>query len=513
MNLKNKSQYLKLAIFATGVSGIVAEYILSTLASYFLGNSVLQWTMVMSIMLFSMGLGSRISKWFKSDLLFKFICIEFLLSIIVSLSSLVVYTSSIYVDFNLMVIYGLCVSIGLMIGMEIPLVIRINESYEGLRTNVSSIMENDYYGSLVGGVFFAFVGLPFLGLTYTPFVLGFVNFSVAILMIVSLWNGVEKKRTIFGLGSVVFMILMISMYYSKPIIKYGEQVKYSDMVVYSEQSKYQKIIITQHKSNYWLYINGNQQLSTFDEELYHEPLVHPVMSLYQHPQNILIMGGGDGCAVREILKYPSVRSIDLVDLDPAMTNLGKNHPILKSVNNSSMNSEKLTIHNMDAMSYIQQTQKYYDIVIIDLPDPKSIELSRLYSYEFYKLCNRHIRPNGFIVTQAGSPYFATKAFKCIEKTINEAGFTALPIHNQVLTLGEWGWIIGSKSLKKKELKTKLRKLKFKNIETKWINNEAMSMITSFGKDFFLSPSDSIEVNRIHNPVLKTYYMNGSWEMY
>jgi spermidine synthase len=511
--LKQKSQYLKLAIFATGVSGIVAEYILSTLASYFIGNSVLQWSMIMSTMLFSMGLGSRISKYFKTELLIKFIFIEFTLSVFVSLSSLVVYTGSIFSDANIIIIYSLSIIIGLMIGMEIPLVIRINENFQSLRTNISSIMENDYYGSLLGGVFFSFIGLPFLGLTYTPFVLGFVNFTVAIVLIIALWNIVAMKKLVIVLSISIGIILVGAIFFAKPIIRFGEQKKYKDLIVYSEQSKYQKIIITQHKNDYWLYINGNQQLSSFDEEMYHEPLVHPVMKLHPIPKNVLVMGGGDGCAVREILKYKSVKQITLVDLDPAMTNLGKENPILIEMNHNSMNSDKLKIINTDAYNFIENSDDYFDVIIIDLPDPKTIELGRLYSYEFYKKCFNKLRKFGCIVTQAGSPYFAPDAFKCINKTMKEAGFSTAPIHNQVVTLGEWGWVIGVKGTHPKNLKSTLQNINFEGIETSWINHEAMKLLTSFGKEFFKTGLDSVEINRVHNSVLKDYYMNGAWEIY
>ncbi|NQX81659.1 MAG: polyamine aminopropyltransferase [Flavobacteriaceae bacterium] len=510
-----KSKILKLAIFATGVSGIVAEYILSTLATYFLGNSVLQWTMIVSIMLFSMGLGARFSSKINGNLLKKFIFIEFLLSTVVAFSSLIVYSSSIYSDIVGILIYIMAIFIGLLIGMEIPLVMRINEEFQSLKSNVSSILENDYYGSLVGGAFFAFVGLPYLGLTYTPFILGFVNLFVAVLLFYYLYKEIDiksRKQIFISLASVVCLIT-VGVFVSKPIIKYGEQVKYKDTVVFSKQTKYQKIVITQWKDDYWLYINGNQQLSSFDEELYHEPLVHPIMSLYKHPQDILVLGGGDGCAVRELLKYPSVKNITLVDLDPEMTNLGKDNPIMVDMNNNSMHSEKLTILNTDGYNFIENTDKYFDVIIIDLPDPKTIELSRLYSYEFYKKCNKQLRKQGMIITQAGSPYFANDAFICIDKTIEKAGFTTMRLHNQILTLGEWGWIMGAKSIQKENLKKELLSLEFEGLDTKWINNDAMKLMTSFGKDFYRKQTDSININSIHKPVLSDYYKNGAWDLY
>jgi len=510
-----KSNILRIAIFATGLSGIVAEYILSTLATYFLGDSVLQWTMIMSVMLFSMGLGSRISKSITEKLLEKFILIEFLLSFLVAFSSLAAYTISAWSMYTGIVIYGLSILIGLMIGMEIPLVMRLNQEFQVLRVNISSVLEYDYYGSLLGGAFFAFIGLPYLGLTYTPIVLGFVNFSVAIGLFVILWERIEAKlkKRIVSLALVVGGVLISGFFIAQPIIEFGEQKKYKDKVVYSEQSKYQKIVITQWKKDYWLFINGNQQLSSFDEEMYHEPLVHPALSLSKTPYNVLILGGGDGCAVREILKYPNVQKITLVDLDPAMTNLGKNNEIIKKINQNSFANNKVNILNTDGFYYIENTDEMYDVIIIDLPDPKTIEIGRLYSFEFYRKCYRQLRKHGILITQAGSPYYAFNAFTCINKTMKKAGFSTTPMHNQVITLGEWGWILGAKNISEANLKSELQSLTFESLETKWINNEAMTLMTSFGKDYFRNDSSEIEVNEIHNPVLYKYYLKGVWDLY
>jgi len=513
MNLK--SNILRVAIFATGLSGIVAEYILSTLATYFLGNSVLQWTMIMSTMLFAMGIGSRVSRSLKKNLLEKFIFIEFALSFLVCFSSLAVYTASAYSFYAGGLIYGLSMLIGFMIGMEIPLVMRLNNEFQSLRVNISSVLENDYYGSLAGGIFFAFVGLPYLGLTYTPIALGLVNFLVALGLLVVLWKEISSKLQIriTSIASVVGIILISAFFVAKPIILFGEQKKYKDKIVYSEQSKYQKIVITQWKNDYWLYINGNQQLSSFDEEMYHEPLVHPVMSLTKTPHNILILGGGDGCAVREILKYDAVKNITLVDLDPAMTNLGKENEILRKMNNNAFDSKKLQIINTDGYNFIENTDERYDVIIIDLPDPKTIEMSRLYSYEFYRKCYKHLRKHGVIITQAGSPYFASDAFNCINKTMQKANFTTIPMHNQVVTLGEWGWILGAKNISEENLKTALHSLTFDHLKTQWINNEGMKLLTSFGKDFFKKDNLEIKTNEIHDPVLYKYYLNGTWDVY
>lgn len=510
-----RSNVLKIALFATGLSGIVAEYVLSTLATYFLGDSVFQWTMIVSIMLFSMGLGSRVSKVFEHNLLHKFIYVEFTLSILSAFAALVAYTAAAYTMYTGLIIYTFSISIGLLIGLEIPLVIRLNHEFEELKVNVSSVMEKDYYGSLLGGVFFAFIGLPYLGLTYTPFVLGITNFLVALLLLSVLWSSIadSAKKRLIMLSGIVSVVLVSGLLLAKPIIFHGEQRRYKDKVIFEQQSRYQKIVITQWKDDYWLYINGNQQLSSLDEEMYHEPLVHPAMSLHPRVKDVLVLGGGDGCAVREILQYPSVENITLVDLDPAMTELGMNHPVLQEMNKGALQNEKVQIVNEDAFHFLENTRQFYDVVIIDLPDPKSVELGRLYSMEFYKLASRQMRPEGIIITQAGSPYFATKAFRCIEQTMSAAGFQTQALHNQVITMGEWGWILGVKSDTSLALKDRLQSLQFEHVDTKWLNHEAMLMITSFGKDFFLPGNDSIQINTIHEPVLYRYYLDGNWDIY
>ena len=513
--MKYRSNVLKLALFATGLSGIVAEYVLSTLATYFLGDSVFQWTMIVSIMLFSMGLGSRVSKGITSRLLERFIFIEFTLSLLAAFVSVITYTASAFYGYVGFVIYSMSVIIGLLIGMEIPIVVRLNDEFEELRINVSSVLEKDYYGSLLGGMFFAFIGLPYLGLTYTPFILGSINFMVACGLFFMLRSALDKKLewrlTIATAG--VLALLVLGVYFAEPIIRYGEQLRYKDRVIYEEQTKYQRITITRSDEGHWLFLNGNQQLSSIDEVMYHEPLVHPVMRLSKDPRNVLIMGGGDGGAAREVLKYEQVENITLVDLDPAMTKLGQTHPWLVAMNNNAMNHEKVTIVNQDGFNFLEDDRSFYDVIIIDLPDPRTVELGRLYSFEFYKLCHNRLRPNGLIITQAGSPYYAARAFNCIGKTIQTAGFATAPLHNQVVTLGEWGWVLGAKTGQKEGLKEALQALRFDDIDTEWINHEAMTLITSFGKKVFPGDTDSVEVNKIHNPVLYKYYLDGKWDLY
>ncbi|MFY0601775.1 MAG: polyamine aminopropyltransferase [Cyclobacteriaceae bacterium] len=512
--MKYTSTFLKAALFATGLSGIVSEYTLSTLATYFLGDSVFQWTMIVSIMLFSMGLGSRLSKRFEDSLLEKFVLIEFALSIVATNVTVIVYTFFAFYGDTTFIIYALSILVGLLIGMEIPIVIRLNEQFQNLKVNISSALENDYYGSLAGGVFFAFIGLPHLGLTYTPPILGGINFLVALTLVGVVWSEIPQKRrkNFVSYAICVLVIILLNVTFSERVVDWGDKIRYKDRVVYSEQTPYQKIVLTYSKGDYWLFLNGNQQLSTLDEAMYHEPLVHPVVQLHGEARKVLVLGGGDGAAVRELLKYPNIEEITLVDLDPAITTLAQNHPVLLSINDNALNDPKVKVINKDGFTYLANTPVKYDVVIADFPDPRTVDLGRLYSLEFYQLCYGVLSEKGYVITQAGSPYYAEQAFECIEKTIEAAGFKTLPLHNQVLTLGEWGWVIGSKD-ESTNLKSKLRKANVGNLKTEWLTNESLTLISAFGGEVFDKTYTETEVNRLHNPVLYRYYLGGRWDVY
>jgi spermidine synthase len=377
-------------------------------------------------------------------------------------------------------------------------------------------MEKDYYGALLGGLFFAFFALPHLGLTFTPIVLGAINFLVASLLLLFFFRLVQRRKALIVAftGCCLFLVALVVL--AKPIIMYGEQRQYRDKVIYSRQTPYQKIVMTQWKQYYWLFINGQIQFSNFDEEKYHEPLVHPAMQLATSRDQVLILGGGDGLALREVWKYADVNAVTLVDLDPVMTDLAAQHPVLLDINRGSMKEHRLRVVNQDARKFLQDDPNLYGVIIIDLPDPDTIDLMHVYSVSFYRLLAKHLSPGGIMVTQATSPYFARRAFWCIIKTIQEAGFTTLPYHNQIPTMGEWGWVLAVRKTEADSavLKNRLVNVDLGNTKTRFLNSDAMVAMVHFGKGV-LDPEQmsKIEINSQMKPMLHRYYMAGTWEMY
>jgi len=512
--LKRLSFILKVCVFTTGCATMVTEYTLATLASYLLGNSILQWTVVISLMLFSMGLGSRYSRKYKTDLLDRFTLTEFGLSFLCTFSAMFCFWISAYTIHFGLVVYGLACMIGFMTGLEIPLITRINESYESLRENISSVMEYDYYGGLLGGALFAFVLLPFLGLTYTPVLIGSLNLLVASLILWTFPDHLTRPSILNIQFAVLLMASILAFAVAKPIILYGEQHKYKDKIVYQEQTRYQKIVVTQWKDDYWLFINGSTQFSTYDEERYHEPLVHPLLGLIKERKDILLLGGGDGLAAREILKYPDVENLTLVDLDPAMTQLARQDKIFLSINKGSLNDPRVRVINQDAYQFIKNSVDLYDAVIIDLPDPKSVSLSLLYSLGFYKMVEKHLKPFGSMVTQSTSPLYSPEAFLCIKKTMEAAGFSTVPYQNSVPSMGQWGWVIGVRheAMPAQRLKQDLTALEFADIKTRFFNRDAMISMAHFGKGLFEKEAQ-IEPNTQFDHNILKYYRQGNWDVY
>jgi len=513
---RSVGRVLGLAIFATGCAGLVAEFVLSTLATYLAGNAVFQWTLVMSLMLFAMGIGSRISRVFTRDLLDAFILTEFTLSALCASCAVLTYGLAGASEYTEILIYSQAVAIGTLIGFEIPLVTRLNEHYEELRINISSVMEKDYYGSLLGGMIFAFFALPRLGLTYTPILLGTVNFCVAGVVLWRFQHLLGRQRLLKALFAAMGCYLIALFIAAEPIVLYGEQKKYRDKVIYSEQTPYQKIVMTQWKSHFWLFLNGQEQFSTYDEERYHEPLVHPAMCLSSDRGQVLIIGGGDGLAAREALKHPDVSRVTLVDMDPAMTRMAREHPILLEINRGALNDPRVSIVNQDAAEFVDRTEKRFGVIIVDLPDPDTVDLMHVYSEGFYRALNRLLIRGGVMVTQATSPYFSPKAFRCILKTIRSAGFTAIALHNQIPTMGEWGWVIGisANGWSEEMMANRLTTLNYSIIDTKFLNADAVVSMLHFGKGI-LEPAimDEIRVNTERNPVLHRYYSDGNWGIY
>jgi spermidine synthase len=294
------------------------------------------------------------------------------------------------------------------------------------------------------------------------------------------------------------------------LINFEEQPEYEDKVVYTDETQFHKLVITQWHKDFWFYIDRLKNVSSIDEYLYYEPMVHSVFKIEDKLQDVLVIGGENGCLVREVLKYDNVNRIDLISYDTLFRNLGRENPYFIKMNKNAFNHNKVHVIHENLLNYLMNCKSKYQAIFIDLPDPRSIETNQYYTREFYNLVRIILDDHGIMITQAGSPYFATRAFYAIGQTIIQSGFHILPIHNQVLTLGEWGWYICSLSKDQELMEKKLVSPQVVNLITRWFNDEAAQLIAAFGKTYY--DTFNVEINSMDNPLVYQYYLKGNWNL-
>ena len=505
---------LKLSIFCTGITGITAEYIMATLASWCLGDAVTQWTLVISLMLFAMGIGSRFSRTYEKNLCDTFILIEFTLALLVSLSTIAIYTLFGITAHLAFFIYLLAFLIGLLVGLELPLATRLNANRENLKNNLSAMLSRDYFGALVGGIFFAFLALPHLGLPRSAAIVGTINCAAAILLGIYSFAQLQHRKTFIACSITVVAIIIAAFTFGDRIVLHSEQRRYRDKIVFSATTRYQKIVMTEFQNQQWLYLDGNLQFATIDEHRYHEPLVHPAMLLASKASKVLLLGGGDGLAAREILRHQKLQKLTVVDIDPHMTDFASTHPLLTHINSFAFHDAKVNIINTDAFTFLQKNTQRYDVIIADFPDPRSADLARLYSRQFFLSAFRNLRHNGVFVTQAGSPLFARRAFLAVLKTIRTL-YPALPLHTTIASMGDRGWVLALKNKQHNtaQLHAQLAALNFSHLPLRFLDRQTLNTMLGKQSKSFYDDYNDIKINKLTNLSLYRYYQKGQWELY
>jgi spermidine synthase len=308
-------------------------------------------------------------------------------------------------------------------------------------------------------------------------------------------NGLRARAVI------VLVVLAAGFINADRLSNLAEDGLYSEQIIYRRTTPYQHIIVTRSKGKgFQLMLNGHLQFNSADEYRYHEALVHPAMTLVgqtAEPRRVLILGGGDGLALREVLKYPSLQTATLVDIDPGMTELSANFPPLAELNRHAFHDPRVQVVNQDAMIWLEEVGAAYDAVIIDFPDPNNFALGKLYTTRFYRLLQRHLTPASAVAIQCTSPFVARKTYWCIIRTMEAAGFCVQPYHASVPSFGSvWGF--GLARLSKFEPPTAAPK----GVELRFLNDEAM-------RGLFVLPADlapvEVEINRLDNQVLTRYH--------
>ncbi len=498
----NRTPLLFLNVFVIATCGLIYELLAGTLASYVLGDSVTQFSIIIGLYLFAMGVGAWLSRFIEVNLAEKFIDVEIAVAVIGGISAPLLFLSFASLSFFSVVLYGLVFAIGTLVGLEIPLLMRILKDELDFKELVARVLALDYVGALAASILFPIFLVPTLGLVRTSLIFGILNAAVGLWGTWLLGSLLKPGKIIFLRVKAVLVIalLLIGVIKSESLTNLAESELFQDAIVFAKSSKYQRIVMTRGRSGFALFLNGNLQFNSFDEYRYHEALVHPAMSAVEKdPERVLVLGGGDGLAVREILKYNSVKHITLVDLDPEMTSLASNSELLVELNKNALHDKRVEVINADAFVWLGNSDtKPFDVVIIDFPDPNNFALGKLYSTLFYRLLKAKLTPEATVAIQSTSPLYARKSFWCIVETIESTGFEVRPYQTTVPSFGIWGYVLARQ--KPFGIPGHVRE----GTELKFLTSDTMASMFEMSSDIS-RPNEEIEINRLDNQALVRYY--------
>ncbi len=395
----------------------------------------------------ALGAGALLAKPFLAHAATVFVAVEILLGITGGLSAVALYVAFSFSSASTPVLVAATAVLGILVGAEVPLLMTLLQSGRGGVDAHSSgkVLANlnaaDYAGALVGGLAWPFVLLPLAGQVRGAALTGMVNLVAAAVVAAFLLRWQLSRRARYGATAALLAaaaLLGVLLVRSADIEVTARQRLYRDPVVAAEQSGYQQIVVTERDGDVRLYLDGDLQFSSRDEHRYTETLVHPALA--RDPQRVLILGGGDGLAAREVLRHPSVREVVQVELDPAVIELASTR--LAGLNNGSLRDPRVDVVVDDAFRWLRARRAQgFDAVIVDLPDPDTPVLGRLYSTEFYGLVATALNPGGLVAVQSGSPYSTPTAYWRTVSTVASAGLAVTPYHVHVPSFGDWGFVL------------------------------------------------------------------------
>ena len=492
----NRAPLLFLNVLIIATCGLVYELLAGTLASFVLGDSVTQFSLIIGVYLSALGVGAWLSRFIDKELARAFIEIELGVAILGGASAPLLFLGFAHLSWFHVLLFGLVFAIGTLVGLELPLLMRLLQEHLNFKDLVSRVLTFDYIGALAASLLFPIFLVPKLGLIRTSLVFGLLNAAVGLwgtwLLKDLLAKGVTGLRV---RGMLVIVLLVVGLIKADRLTEMTEEATFVDPIVYTRDTSYQRIVMTKNRAGFQLFLNGNLQFSSADEYRYHEALVHPAILASDKPRRVLVLGGGDGLAVREILRHPGVQSVTLVDLDPAMTELSNKFPPLGELNGHSLQDPRVTVINQDAYVWISQARDKFDTVIIDFPDPNTFALGKLYTRRFYQMLKGRLEPGAAVAIQCTSPLAARRSYWCVIKTLESAGFHVHPYFATVPSFGVWGYALA----RQEPFETPKKSV----AGLKFLNDQMLASLFAVSAD--IGPVEEIEINRLDNQALVRYY--------
>lgn len=474
-------------------SGLTYELLTASLVTSLVGDSVLAFSTIIGTYLFALGLGAYLSRHVKGRYSMLLIQTGFAIGFLGGFSTTLLWALFAWGSGFFIGVYALLLSIGCLVGLQLPLIMRALKERLKFKELVSGVLGLDYAGAMLVSVAFPLFLIPRLGLILTALCFGILN-VLATLGFVYLFDREGRWDSLRVEGVMVLVTLLVGLYSSKPFIQITEQSLFPDPIVYSQSSAYQRIVVTSTMADTRLYLNNNLQFSSRDEYRYHEALAIPPLRAVKNPKSVLILGGGDGLACKLLLRDPRLESITLVDLDPAVTELFKTNPILLRLNEDSLSSPRVKVINQDAFVWMEHNQDKFDLALVDFPDPSSYSVGKLYTKYFYSLLYARLNPGGAISIQSSSAMRAPRTFSCVASTLEAAGFLVKPYHCFVPSFGDWGYCLG--------IKGDFQGFNPPVLDPQFVNEEVLQSMFLFPPDMTPFPS---EPNTLFDQRLVRYF--------
>ena len=485
---------LFVSVFLIAACGLIYELIAGTLASYLLGDDVFQFSTIIGCYLFAMGIGSYLSRFIKRGLVAQFVSIELMVGLVGGFSSSMLFVAFAYTEAFRLILYVVVILVGTLVGLEIPLLIRILKERFKFSELISQVLTFDYLGALGASLLFPILLVPKLGLVRSALVFGILNAAVAFWSTFLFREQLGRHQALRAGCFVTLALLAAGTVFANRISSTADNALYADEVIFSRETRYQHIVLTKWKDDLRLFLNTHLQFSSRDEYRYHEALVHPGLAALPGARRVLVMGGGDGLAIREILKYPSVESVTQIELDPEMTRLFSTNPALTALNQNALTQPRVRIINDDAFRWLDRSSDFFDFIVADFPDPTNYSIGKLFTTTFYRLAAKHLSAGGLMVVQSTSPLFARQSYWCIVETVKQAGLNAYPYHVYVPSFGEWGYVLASQVPFEapQQLPSNLRFLSARNVAEMFVFPNDMTPVQA-------------EPNRLNDQILVRYY--------
>lgn len=441
------------AVAACAACGIIYELALLTLSASLDGGGIVATSLIVAGYIAALGVGALVVKPLLAHAAITFVAVEALLGIVGGLSAAALYVVFAFLDGSVGSTWVLAVStalIGGLVGAEVPLLMTLLQSGRvAAATDAGRTLANlnaaDYLGALLGGLVWPFLLLPQLGMIRGAAATGMINLAAAAVVAVFLLRQVVSMRQLVlalcALAAAAALLASLLLR-SADIETTSRQRLYADPIIAYRHTAYQEIVVTRRGNDTRLYLDGGLQFSTRDEYRYTESLVYPALG--DGARSVLVLGGGDGLAARELLRVPGISKIVQVELDPAVIDIART--TLRTANGGSLDNPRVAVVTEDAMNWLRRPDlDRFDAVIVDLPDPDTPALGRLYSTEFYALIARALAPGGLMVVQAGSPFSTPTAYWRTVSTIRAASYAVTPYHVHVPTFGDWGFALAQRA--------------------------------------------------------------------